>query len=109
MAAGGCVLSGGTASVNHPVVGELQLHRDKLPVGDDLTLVLYYPDIGSDSAEKLRLLASLATTIPNNESHEQRPERGNGEVSERQDWLGPPLALTRWDSLSPICVARPVG
>jgi transcriptional regulator with XRE-family HTH domain len=54
-------LSGGTTTVRHPVVGELTLHRDKLPV-DDLILVLYYPDESGDSAEKLRLLASLAAT-----------------------------------------------
>ncbi|MDQ2839416.1 MAG: helix-turn-helix transcriptional regulator [Actinomycetota bacterium] len=64
-------LKGGTTTVNHPVVGNLHLHRDKLPV-DGLTLVLYYTDIGSDSAEKLRVLASLANTIANNEaSHDQ--------------------------------------
>ena len=51
-------LDGGSITVNHPVVGELGLHRDKLPVGD-LILVLYYPDENSDSAEKLRLLSSL--------------------------------------------------
>lgn len=54
-------LEGGTAIVNHPVVGELRLHREKLPVGGVL-LVIYYPDMGSDSDEKLRLLAALATT-----------------------------------------------
>ena len=54
-------LSGGTTTVRHPVVGELTLHRDKLPV-DNLILVLYYPDQSGDSAEKLRLLASLAAT-----------------------------------------------
>jgi hypothetical protein len=47
--------------VNHPVVGELHLHRDKLPV-DDMLLVLYYADQGSESDEKLRLLASIAQT-----------------------------------------------
>ncbi|MEU1090415.1 helix-turn-helix transcriptional regulator [Streptomyces sp. NPDC005892] len=52
-------LGGGTTTVHHPVVGELRLHRDKLPV-DDVILVVYYPDRGSDSDEKLRLLASLA-------------------------------------------------
>ena len=52
-------LEGGTTVVDHPVLGELRLHRDKLPV-DGLTLVVYYADTGSDSAEKLRLLASLA-------------------------------------------------
>jgi hypothetical protein len=50
-------LDGGTTTVNHPVVGELRLHRDKLPV-DDVLLVLYYADQGSESDEKLRLLAS---------------------------------------------------
>jgi transcriptional regulator with XRE-family HTH domain len=56
-------LDGGTTTVNHPVVGELHLHRDKLPV-DGLLLVLYYADQGSESDEKLRLLASLARTEP---------------------------------------------
>ncbi|ETK37802.1 helix-turn-helix domain-containing protein [Microbispora sp. ATCC PTA-5024] len=56
-------LDGGTTTVNHPVVGELRLHRDKLPV-DDLLLVLYYADQGSESDEKLRLLASMAQTTP---------------------------------------------
>jgi transcriptional regulator with XRE-family HTH domain len=51
-------LPGGTTSVHHPVVGELHLHRDKLPVAG-LTLVLYYADTGSASADALQLLASL--------------------------------------------------
>lgn len=51
-------LDGGTTTVHHPVVGELRLHRDKLPIGDVL-LVVYYPDQDSDSDEKLRLLAAL--------------------------------------------------
>ncbi|MGA5086289.1 helix-turn-helix domain-containing protein [Streptomyces pseudogriseolus] len=52
-------LDGGTATVHHPVVGGLRLHRDKLPL-DDVILVVYYPDKDSDSDEKLRLLASFA-------------------------------------------------
>ena len=51
-------LEGGTATVNHPAVGELRLHRDKLPV-DGVLLVLYYPDQGSESEERLRALASM--------------------------------------------------
>jgi transcriptional regulator with XRE-family HTH domain len=51
-------LEGGTATVNHPTVGALRLHREKLPIGD-LILVIYYPEAHSDSAEKLRHLASL--------------------------------------------------
>ena len=56
-------LDGGTTTVNHPVVGELRLHQDKLPV-DGLLLVLYYADQGSESDEKLRLLASMAQKAP---------------------------------------------
>jgi transcriptional regulator with XRE-family HTH domain len=54
-------LEGGMARVNHPVVGGLELYRDKLPVGD-VILVLYYAAANSESADKLRLLASLATS-----------------------------------------------
>ncbi|MBF9071929.1 helix-turn-helix transcriptional regulator [Streptacidiphilus fuscans] len=56
-------LDGGTTTVNHPVVGELRLHREKLPV-EGVVLVLYYADEGSESDEKLRLLASVATGTP---------------------------------------------
>jgi transcriptional regulator with XRE-family HTH domain len=52
-------LEGGTTTVNHPTLGSLHLHREKLPVGG-LILVLYYPDTNSETADKLRLLASLA-------------------------------------------------
>jgi transcriptional regulator with XRE-family HTH domain len=61
-------LVGGTTTVNHPTVGALSLHREKLPV-DDLILVIYYPDEHSDSAEKLRLLAAMTPT---------RVDAGNG-------------------------------
>ncbi|MEU0446154.1 helix-turn-helix transcriptional regulator [Streptomyces tendae] len=52
-------LDGGSTTVHHPVVGDLRLHRDKLPV-DDVILVVYYPDKDGDSDEKLRLLAGLS-------------------------------------------------
>jgi transcriptional regulator with XRE-family HTH domain len=55
-------LQGGTATVNHPTLGALKLHREKLPVGD-LILVIYYPEEGSDSAEKLRLLVAMSSTL----------------------------------------------
>jgi hypothetical protein len=51
-------LEGGSITVNHPVVGTLRLNRDKLPAGR-VILVLYYPDQGTESADKLRMLASL--------------------------------------------------
>ncbi|MFD9125714.1 helix-turn-helix transcriptional regulator [Kitasatospora sp. NPDC059571] len=56
-------LDGGTTTLNHPAVGELHLHRDKLAI-DDVILVIYYPDKGSDSDEKLHLLATLTPTEP---------------------------------------------
>ncbi|WP_404195988.1 helix-turn-helix transcriptional regulator [Streptomyces tauricus] len=56
-------LDGGTTTVHHPTVGELRLHRDKLPI-DDVILVVYYPDKDSDSDEKLQLLAALGQTEP---------------------------------------------
>ncbi|MBW8698238.1 hypothetical protein MBT84_01495 [Streptomyces sp. MBT84] len=52
-------LEGGTARVSHPVVGEMDLHRDKFAV-ENVILVVYYADHGSDSEQKLRLLASYA-------------------------------------------------
>ncbi|MGJ7874921.1 helix-turn-helix domain-containing protein [Streptomyces rochei] len=54
-------LTGGTTTVHHPVVGELRLHRDKLPI-EDVLLVVYYPDKDSDSDEKLHLLAAVSST-----------------------------------------------
>jgi transcriptional regulator with XRE-family HTH domain len=55
------MLQGGRTTVIHPVVGELHLNRDKLPV-EDVLLVLYYADAGSESAEKHALLAALTSS-----------------------------------------------
>lgn len=59
--------------MNHPVVGELTLHRDKLPI-DDVILVVYYPDKDSDSDEKLRLLAALAHSGSAGTAHDGRAD-----------------------------------
>ena len=53
-------LEGGSTTVNHPTVGTMRLHREKLPLGD-LILVLYYPDENSDTADKLRLMGLAAS------------------------------------------------
>ncbi|MDN4640694.1 helix-turn-helix transcriptional regulator [Agreia sp. PsM10] len=53
-------LEGGSTTVNHPAVGTMRLHREKLPLGD-LILVLYYPDENSDAAGKLRLMGLAAS------------------------------------------------
>jgi transcriptional regulator with XRE-family HTH domain len=47
---------------NHPQVGELRLNREKLLIGgtDNIMLVIYHPDAGTDAADKLAILASVA-------------------------------------------------
>ncbi|MFI1098831.1 helix-turn-helix domain-containing protein [Streptomyces melanogenes] len=52
----------GTKRLHHPVVGELTLSYEtlKLPEEHDLSLVTYYAEPGSPSADSLRLLASWA-------------------------------------------------
>jgi transcriptional regulator with XRE-family HTH domain len=51
----------GTSLLHHPQVGPMQLHYEKLliPGADGQTLVTYHARPGSDSEERLRLLASL--------------------------------------------------
>ena len=56
-------LDGGSTVVVHPLVGELALHREKLPVGD-LILVIYYPAEHSPASDALRLLTTLAAPLP---------------------------------------------
>ncbi|MFE1646104.1 helix-turn-helix transcriptional regulator [Microbacterium sp. P01] len=51
---------GGSVQVQHPMVGDLQLHREKMQV-EDLVLVVYYAEQGSPSAKRLRMLDALAT------------------------------------------------
>ncbi|ROS75605.1 helix-turn-helix domain-containing protein [Cellulomonas sp. PhB143] len=53
---------GTTSLLDHPVVGELRLNREKLAVGgaDGQMLVVYHPDAGSDAADRLAVLASSA-------------------------------------------------
>lgn len=57
------VLSGSVSvQLDHPQVGMLEFNREKLLVSgaDRVMLVIYHPDAGSDAAEKLRMLSSLA-------------------------------------------------
>jgi transcriptional regulator with XRE-family HTH domain len=55
-------LAGGTAVIRHPVVGPLELSREKLPIGDSggQLLVIYHAAPGSASADGLAQLAALA-------------------------------------------------
>ncbi|MER7179364.1 helix-turn-helix transcriptional regulator [Streptomyces hyaluromycini] len=55
---------GAAKVIDHPQVGRLRLNRERLSVSGTAgqTLVVYHPDPGSDSAEKLALLASALPT-----------------------------------------------
>jgi hypothetical protein len=57
-------LAGGSTRMRHPLVGMLELRREKLPIGDSggQLLVIYHAEPGSDSARSLALLGSLAAT-----------------------------------------------
>ncbi|MEU2623827.1 helix-turn-helix transcriptional regulator [Streptomyces sp. NPDC007157] len=56
---------GATKHIDHPQVGRLRLHRERLTVTGTTgqTLVVYHPAPDTDGAEKLALLASMATTV----------------------------------------------
>ena len=71
-------LDGGTARLRHPVVGPLELHRDKLPV-EGVLLVVYYPEPGTDSAERLAALGSLSTPSPSSSSARAESLPGSAE------------------------------
>ncbi|MEU6130183.1 helix-turn-helix transcriptional regulator [Saccharopolyspora sp. NPDC047091] len=54
--------AGAAVRFTHPQVGELTLNREKLLISgtDGIMLVVYHPDAGTDSADKLTLLAAAA-------------------------------------------------
>jgi transcriptional regulator with XRE-family HTH domain len=71
---------GAPAKFDHPQVGELTLHRERLAISgtDGITLVIYHPEPGSVDADKLMLLASSALrpapgTGPDRRSSESLP------------------------------------
>ncbi len=53
---------GAVMRFDHPQLGELILNREKLVVGgtENIMLVIYHPDAGTDAADKLALLASAS-------------------------------------------------
>jgi hypothetical protein len=57
-------LAGAPVRMRHPQVGPLELRREKLAIGDSdgQLLVIYHAEPGSDSAQSLALLGSLAAT-----------------------------------------------
>jgi hypothetical protein len=56
--------AGASVRFNHPQLGELSLHREKLLISgtDGILLVLYHPEPGTGDAEKLAMLASVTAT-----------------------------------------------
>ncbi|ADI05920.1 putative transcriptional regulator, XRE family protein [Streptomyces bingchenggensis BCW-1] len=54
------VCEGTTKCIDHPQVGRLRLNQERLGIGGAAgqTLIAFHPDPGSDSADKLALLAS---------------------------------------------------
>ncbi len=55
---------GATTRFDHPQVGELELHRERLAISgtDGMYLVIYHPEAGTENADKLALL--IASTLP---------------------------------------------
>ena len=58
--------STGISLIRHPQAGDLELRYEKLliPASDAQTLVTYHAEPGSDSEDRLRLLASLSAAAP---------------------------------------------
>lgn len=54
--------TGGTTEVDHPLVGRMRLHREKLAV-DGLVLVVYHAESGSIDEQRLRLLQPVAAAL----------------------------------------------
>ena len=73
-------LEGGSTRFNHPQVGELTLHREKLAIGGTAgqLLVVYHAEAGTSSAEKLGLLASLTRPSSGSEVGARTGEREHG-------------------------------
>lgn len=57
---------GAAVRLDHPLVGELHLNREKLIVGEaqNLTVAVYHADAGTPDADKLALLTSMASAGP---------------------------------------------
>ena len=76
--------STGTSLFNHPQVGPLELNYERLLIAGSgmQALVTYHAQPGSDSEERLRLLASIttphpdpSTPVPSRSAHPHTPTR----------------------------------
>jgi transcriptional regulator with XRE-family HTH domain len=67
----------GVKTLNHPIVGELELHYDRLDLtADQLMLFVYTSEPGSRSAESLNLLASWAASEAEDPARSDPRSRG---------------------------------
>lgn len=58
--------TGANVTFHHPAVGQLRLDREKLavPGTDGIMVVIYHAQTGTESAERLALLGSIAASTP---------------------------------------------
>lgn len=70
----------GTKRLRHPVVGDLNLTYENMSLVADssLTMFVYTAEAGSRSEEALRLLASWAATLAEEETHDEDHEKQLG-------------------------------
>jgi transcriptional regulator with XRE-family HTH domain len=68
----------GRKLLQHPMVGDLELNYESFPLNgeQDMTLVVYVPEPGSQAAEKLALLASWVAPGPSAPEHEGEAAEG---------------------------------
>jgi hypothetical protein len=66
---------GGSKSINHPVVGRLELMYDTMPIAQapGLTMIVYTAAPGTPTADALQLLASWAATQAQTQDASDRP------------------------------------
>jgi transcriptional regulator with XRE-family HTH domain len=73
---------GRPTTIDHPTVGSLTLNREKLAIdggSGGLILAIYHPDTGTDSADKLNILASYTAGPPDNDPKTAPTSRGRSE------------------------------
>ena len=71
----------GTKRLRHPIVGELELSYEVMPLpADGLRLAIFTAELGSTSADALRLLSSWSATTLRDEAPatERTGSRGPG-------------------------------
>ncbi|WP_405827715.1 helix-turn-helix domain-containing protein [Streptomyces sp. NBC_01176] len=92
---------GASKHIDHPQVGGLWLNRERLGIGGTggQTLVVYHPDPGTDSADRLALLASAAQApaAPRDTTADEQGRAGTERGARAADRAGRrPAADDQW-------------